>query len=581
MSETETEDEAFVPIESNVYDEDDQREVYDKLAGGESPTAVSDEVEPSRPTVFSWAEEWGFKEPSGSASGESGASPQDDGVPVAEFNLPGTGSVGDGVDYTQMGPGEFVEWFFEDDLEEVNIKGVALLARRCSRKKAIPTETTMRSILSDYTSGVDNRQTIDWVCEDYWATALDYCEARLGVPTHEIKMQVQQQGAGWLEVTSNQRMARRNNIGQAATGGTVTFDNQPETPRGAGGRTATPDRQTGSTQADGGDVVTISADSPQGTPQSDSNGGVSGQDPMVEMMMQQQNLLMEKLFEKDDDSGGGSDEVEVLREEIRNLKDELSDDDGGNGDDDVISQFKQLTEVQEVMESLTGTDEPRDTEVREALASLQQQFRGLQAQMESDSDTASELPLDRMDPHAAALTTLAQSGALDPESAARLLENSSSSDPDVKSKEIEKEIEMQKMQQNREKWESLVDGGKEAIAEVIGAVSDGELSAGDVLGGTQTATDGGSGGSGGSGGRENRREQTVEEFTASKSGAEKRVGELSNPEPDRTEQDTEPTVEEDASGDGEEEHECGECGESFESEHALRGHMSMHSGGDE
>lgn len=106
------------------------------------------------------------------------------------------------VSFTLMSPGEFIEWFFEEDLSESPVKNAGVFADRCNAKQAIPTEGKMKEVLMDLSSkqGYGNPRQQKWVAELYWGRARDYASAHLDMSASEVDQYVAQNDGDWIAI---------------------------------------------------------------------------------------------------------------------------------------------------------------------------------------------------------------------------------------------------------------------------------------------------------------------------------------------------------------------------------------------
>jgi hypothetical protein len=623
------ESDSFEAIQSPDYDEDVQREVYERLKRGDANGDIAEDVDPSLATIGRWAKAWGFgdqpKEETESRHDQGGQSrQQDDAGLTLDFGSMGMTAVerDKGVDFGAMRPGEFIGWFFEEDLDEMSVNNLDLLIRKCNTQSAIPTESQMMEILRETSSGISNATEIKWIAEDYWAHGRKYASRKLGVSESEIVRKVNESGGNWVRIVNNPSSGRSRGL---QSGGTVSFDGrerrEQEDNRGGGnGFVSVQESRNGRDnhggRGSGDSVVEIPSDGGRQDRHGRANGGgSSGQDVQTQQVLQQQMEMMKQMQQQH-------------REEMRSMREDMMTSQranhGGNqtaqGGDNLVSQLREMAQAKETMEMLVGDDGNGSGEVDQMVTALQHELRQLADKIESD-DTPN-IDMGSASSEAALVSALAQREDIDGSVISHVVENISSveSDPDVKEKELEKDMKQMELKQKHEFWGNALDGVSDTVEGVLDMFADGDspveqLAAAQSNGHADQQTQQPQGGQAGShaGYGEGAGVRTDQSPQGEQRSPAQRMIERSRQEADQeanqevTEEsharvkteahdvedqqqpDRQPELEpadqpersepyEQESGD-DDEFVCEECGESFPTEMGLRGHMNKHSGG--
>lgn len=325
-------------------------------------------------------------------------------------------------DLGELSPGEFIEKFF--DAFEVGVKNkfVVLQASRADRKQELPDEEKMRSDLLEMASGISNPTEAQYISEEYWDQTEKYLresDAQVfrggdtpGVDSTEeggfVSPGDQQASAGSWHQLPGQGMV----YGQWVEGpnGSRQFQ-QMQPPQGGAGQ------------------------------QGGMNPGGMGQQAPG-----QQDRTSD----------------ELLRE-IRRLRKEVNDDGGGkNGADSLSEMIGEVQSIKSALDQLEGDDGGQQNE--EMVRALRQELRGLKQEMSQPSQQAATGdPLEQMFQQAMTRddVTVDQMMAL-----ADKLEGDV--DPEVRKAEIDRDLEQQRMQQKTETTKKAVEG-LQSVAEAFGS----------------------------------------------------------------------------------------------------------------
>jgi len=477
-----------------------------------------------------------------------------------------------------MDPADFVETFFSE-FDDMGVRDsfIQMISNQAKLRRQIPDEDQMAQRIQSHNSGVGNANDANAIAELYWGIAQRYLRARGLSP-----------GGG---------VAAGAPMGMNASG-----------PGGSGDWVSTPigfGQQQAQTQADGGGDGGdwVSADHPnagqqpgQHPPQQQPNqqSGEMGQMAMMmRQMMTQQQQMMQEMMEKQEQS-----EKESLRREIDELKSELSggaEDSGG-----VTESMKEVMELREMLDKFEGRN--NDSQMEDVVGVLQQQLSSLERQVKDGNKTADlSQAISQGDSQFGLLAALAQSGDVDPGEMVELAQNLGEVEthPEVAEKKYEKEIEKMRVDAEREKWDSILNGAEQLATSIGTAFTGGALEQqdeGEEVEPEVTAR----GGESDAGGGTSPAAQMVQQATEMAGGGAGGQTENIQPEPADVTPDTDPVEEEllgDPADDGgvndaaelevvEADNEpemqaeadggiaCPDCGQSFDSEQALWGHKS-------
>jgi transcriptional regulator with XRE-family HTH domain len=303
-------------------------------------------------------------------------------------------------DYSNTSPGEFIEAFFEDFEVGVRKSFLKMQARRAERRKEIPDEEKMRSDLVEMSSGISNTTEAGYIAEEYAAEAKQYVA--------EADVEVFRGGPGSNGQTGGQR---------GSSEGSFMSPGQPQGQQGQWVQ-----------MPDGSTVYGTFVQGPNGTKQFQplsqpgQNSGHSGAD------------------------SGVKEEIRALRQELREVQ---SEDQGPEG---FVEQVKQLHEMKEALDELDGEDATSDE--RELAEAIRGEFRSLRQELsntdqrptpESPSEMMLQRALENENASMEQMMTLADKleGTMDPE---------------IRQAEIERDLEMKKLEQKKERTESLMEG---------------------------------------------------------------------------------------------------------------------------
>lgn len=325
-------------------------------------------------------------------------------------------------DYTTMKPGAFIEEFFDDFEVGIKKKFVRMQAKRANRRGEIPDKDKMQSDIERMSSGVGNSNDALYIAEEYWAAAKQYlAEADAQVFRSDTDSDDSTAEGGdyvgpgdasgndgqWVQIPGQGMQYGRWERGQ---NGAMQF--VPMQP---------PQQQMG----------TMGGQMPQQQMGMNPNGG--GSDPAVKEVSEKVDRLADAIME-DKKSGGGLSEVQ--------------------------SYAQQMAAVKETLDDLTG--EGGSGEGDAAVRQLQQQLNQIRNELSSDSTQESF-----NDPRDQVMSKLLSRDDLDTESAMMLAEKmTGQDDPEVEKARIEKDLELKKLERQKERTETLVSGLEDALEKV-------------------------------------------------------------------------------------------------------------------
>lgn len=397
--------------------EDKQKEMARRYEEVGNMEKVANEFETSTATVKKYAEKW---------DGKLEDEQEDESDEQAQIDFSAMGQTAteaqSGVDFGAMSPGDFVQWYFEEDLAEIDVDSIGLFARRCDSRQAIPTESKMRELLQGLPTGMGNDIQTGWIAEEYWRRSLEYLSAKLATEQGAIMEWISKNNFSWVRVTSS-----------------------PGGP-GGGGQT-------------GGGVGTFQQQQQQNQP-----GGV-GSPPQGQN--QGQNVADPAALDTSDDATTQvmQQMLQEMRQERKQMMDMLSEQNQPQEPQQssgMADQVKEIVEAQQALESLQGSD---DDDMERVVQAFQQELEQIQRQI-NENDAPQQA---QQDPIAAAMTNLTQRQDIDPQVIGEIATNvSSQNDPEVRKKEIDREIEQMKMRNRQETVEKVLDGLGEALNNVSG-----------------------------------------------------------------------------------------------------------------
>lgn len=356
-----------------------------------------------------------------------------------------------GVDFAEMSPGEFVEWYLTEELTEVSVESTGLFARRCNGKRSIPTESEMRRLLDGLPSSIGNDVQQQWIAEDYWGKALEYASAKLSVPEQQIEAEVMRDGSSWLRVEPSSDVRRQNGT---RSGGTTTVGGgqQQQGPTGTTHPSGGGQYPTGQGAPGGGDdVTTVGGGNHEGF------AGPGGQQPQRDPQMAMMQQMMQE-----------------MREERKQMMEIMqSQDDSGSQSRDDESLTDQLDELAAAMNTVESLRDDDDTP-NEALQNMQKQINQL---AKSLSEQAQQKPQVEGNGMEAVFAQLAMREDVDTDTLATLAgQFGVEADPEVKKAELEMEKELKKTERYGEIVNTIFDNAGDAMADALPAAVNAALS---------------------------------------------------------------------------------------------------------
>jgi hypothetical protein len=405
-----------------------QQEIWDAYQKEGSINKAADVVDHSKATVRKYVNK--FKE--AEEDDDDYEDTEDDtakldfgqiGMPDAQAEM--------GVDLNGLEPGEFIEWYFTEDLGEIDVEGIGLFARRCNSKRAVPTERQMAELLDRMPSKVGNNLQIDWIAEDYWGRAVEYIATKTGAEPQAVRNKANSQNLAWMRVPKRNRSqyAGSPNNGQGGIGTVGQQNQQQQQGRGVG----TP---PGGTQPE---------DSRMGQPPQGNqyNGGQQGggqaqiMQQMVEEMRRERQEMMQMM--KESMAGGQS---------------------RGGEEKGLSDQLQEIAQIQETLDSFNGDDE----QIQQVASALQQEIQQIRAQVENGSGGGTP-----DDPINAAMANLAQREDVDPEVLASIATSAQAeSSPEVQKKKMDMEIEKMKHERREQMMDKFMDGLEDIASNASG-----------------------------------------------------------------------------------------------------------------
>lgn len=335
-------------------------------------------------------------------------------------------------DYSETSPGSFIRGFFEDLEVGVRDAFVDLQARRAERRAQIPNEEKMRSDLLNMSSGVSNEREVGYIAEEYWAEAERYIpESKYDVSSKSRDGQGGGQGAGTLNdqgefVAPGQQPGQQGEWMEIPGEGMV-YGRMVKQPDGSKRfeRMQPPSQQ----------------------PQSPHGGQMRG-----------------------GGRGGPSPEVQMLREEIRSLRQDVG---GGSDGGGLRENIDRLLEMKQALAELEG-EEDTDEQTQQAFHALNQQIQEIREEMANGQSSGGDL----QDPREKFMERALTDDSIDTQTAMALADKFEKSKPsDVRKKEIDRDLELKRMEESKERTKALMDGF-ETIAQNITATLASSLSEG-------------------------------------------------------------------------------------------------------
>lgn len=350
------------------------------------------------------------------------------GTPPSEtpFSSGGRSPMGEGaerVDYSSMGPGEFIDHFFDELDMGVKTDFAQMLSRMAELRGEIPDGDQLSLLIQQHGSGIGNANDANMIAEIYDDMADKYLsEKGLGGGPQSAfgqRGQWQQPGGRHSQGAADGGMMGQN-PGQGSWSSVPSQD--PNRPQGQAG-------PAGGSPTQG--------QNPQMGQQMGQQGMFQMFQQMMDQMRQQQQQMMEK-FE------------EMSRQQ------QQSQDSGG---DDMISQMERVLQMREMLEQMDGGGNDGD-EMERMVQQFQRQVQSLQEQIQQDGGQS---PMDAGDPRMSALVELARDQDMNMERLNMLADTlGMDSDPEIKKAQIEKEIQENKSERRQE----MLEEGISALGEV-------------------------------------------------------------------------------------------------------------------
>lgn len=348
----------------------------------------------------------------------------------------------------ELDPAEFIETFFSEfDGMGVKDSFVQMVANQARLRQEIPDEDQMAQRIQSHNSGVGNANDANGIAELYWAIARRYLRARglasgagMGAGSMQVAPQTGSNGGNWV---------------------------------GTGPAPQTQQQSSSSSNDSGGDWVSAGPGPSQKPPQQQQPNQQSGEMGQMAMMMRQmmtqQQQMMQEMMEKQEQS-----EKDSLRREIDELKSELA---GGNDDSGGVTEsMKEVMELREMLDKFEGRND--DSQMEDVVGVLQQQLSSLERQIQDGNQSADlTKAMSQGDSQFGLLAALAQSGNVDPGEMVELAQNLGEVEthPEVAEKKYEKEIEKMRVDAEREKWDSILNGAEQLATSIGSAFAGGAL----------------------------------------------------------------------------------------------------------
>jgi hypothetical protein len=361
----------------------------------------------------------------------------------------------------EMDPAEFIETFFtEFDSMGVRDSFVQMISNQARLRQQVPDEDQMSQRLQSHNSGIGNANDANAIAELYWAMAERYLRARGlaaggGMAAGAMGMGPGASGAGGDWVGAGQS-------------GVSTQPQQNQEPSDDGEWVSTPNPGPMGRQAQGPRGQRQQPPGAQGNPQQ-QGGGSPQLASMLQQVFQQQQQMMNEMMNREQ-----NDENEQLREEIETLKEQLADDDD---DQSMTDSLKEVMELRELLSEFEDSD--GDDQVEEVVGVLQQQLSQLQQEIRSDDNSGVNMGevMAQGDSQFGLLAALAQNGDVAPSEVLEFAQDLGEVEthPEVAEKKYEKEIEKMRVNAEKEKWDSILQGAEEVVTSVSSVFAGGGL----------------------------------------------------------------------------------------------------------
>lgn len=333
-------------------------------------------------------------------------------------------------DYASLSPGQFIEEFFDQMEVGVKSKFIRLQSRRAERRNEVPDEEKMRSDLEGMSSGITGKEC-EYVAEEYWAEAQKY----LSESTAEVFRRGDEKGS-----SSSSGRGKMVSAGGPSQGDGQWYT-MPDGSRQYG--TMVPDGQGGQR------FQPLTPPGQQGGPQPMMGHGGMGPQPQ----------------------GGGQD-AEVMKEMLREIRSMRESSDSQKGG--LREQIEEFAQMQETLKQLQqGDDAGQNQQAVEVLRGELRQLRseladggGSAPQPQNSEEALFQRLLQRDDVSSDQLLSIAD----------RI---EGQSDPEVRKKEIDMQLEQQKMEMKRERTETVMDSLSGIVSQFGKAIGQGMVQSGD------------------------------------------------------------------------------------------------------
>jgi DNA-directed RNA polymerase subunit RPC12/RpoP len=322
-------------------------------------------------------------------------------------------------DYGSLSPGEFIEKFFESLEVGVKSKFIRLQARRAERRGEVPDEEKMRSDMDSMASGIKGRE-VEYVAEEYWAEAEKFVK----------------------ESTTDVFRGKGDDSSTSGRGEMVSVGGDGE--------------QQGKwyTMPDGSRAY--------GTFVPDGSGGQRFQ-PLEPPQQGGQPAQTGGQMAPQPQQGGGNREVAELKEELRELRREM-----GNGGSSLQEQIEEFSRVQDMMKKLQEGDQSQSD--NQTVEVLRRELRGLRQELNDQAAGAAPEPGD---PREQLFQRALQNEEMDSQEILDLADRlDSASDPEVEKKKIDRDLERRRMEAKQERTEKALDALQGVAATFGSALGD-------------------------------------------------------------------------------------------------------------
>jgi transposase/AcrR family transcriptional regulator len=197
---------------------------------------------------------------------------------------------------------------------------------------------------------------------------------------------------------------------------------------------------------------------------------------MMQQQMQQQQEMIQAMAENQESDDETDSEVEVLRQELRSMREEMSSDTGP------LDQIKELVEAQETLKQLSGDDDSGSADVEQLAGVLQQEIAQLRQEFQADdSPDIDPAILNSGDSSLATLALLAESTDMDASAIQSLAGEIGEveSDPEVAKKKYEKDIKELEVESKQERYDAILQAIENSAESLVGIVGQGIAGGGE------------------------------------------------------------------------------------------------------